>query len=375
MILLFVSFFSSLLLILGIIRYKHLHEHFSGDHDFGPQKFHEGSIPRIGGLGIYAALWIASLIAYIKDPALGVFLGLILIAAFPVTVTGLTEDITKRIGVKARLLAGFISGALLLYLFTITSIRIGVWGLDALFLNIWVAVIFLCVACAGLANAYNIIDGFNGLASMVGIISTSAIGFVAFKVGDLALVYLALILIGAVMGFFIWNYPRGLIFLGDGGAYLIGFVIAALSILLVHRNPTVSPWFALLVNAYPIFETLFTIWRRTVHQGKNPGLPDGAHFHSLIYRRVLRWAHAMDRQSATTQEPHHHYLNHAKTSPYLWLISSIGVIPALLFWQSTPLLIASFVLFIAIYLYCYRTIVQRRRPWWLASPPEIDKSS
>jgi UDP-N-acetylmuramyl pentapeptide phosphotransferase/UDP-N-acetylglucosamine-1-phosphate transferase len=376
MILLFASFFSSLLLILGIIRYKHLHEHFSGDHDLsGPQKFHQGSVPRIGGLGIYAALWIANFVAYLKDPALGVFLGLILIAAFPVTVTGFTEDITKRIGVKIRLLAGFISGALLLYLFTITSIRIDVWGLDALLLNIWVAVIFLCVACAGLANAYNIIDGFNGLASMVGIISSTAIGFVAFKVGDLALVYLALILIGAVMGFFIWNYPRGLIFLGDGGAYLIGFVIAALSILLVYRNPGVSPWFALLVNAYPIFETLFTIWRRSVHQGKNPGLPDGAHFHSLIYRRVLRWAHAMDRQSATTQEPHHHYLNHAKTSPYLWLISSVGVIPALLFWQSTPLLIASSVFFIAIYIYCYRTIVQRRRPWWLASPPEIDKSS
>ena len=103
MILLFVSFFSSLLLILGIIRYKHLHEHFSGDHDLsGPQKFHEGSIPRIGGLGIYAALWIANLVAYLKDPALGVFLSLILIAAFPVSATGLAEDITKRIGVKDR---------------------------------------------------------------------------------------------------------------------------------------------------------------------------------------------------------------------------------------------------------------------------------
>lgn len=370
MILLFASFFSSLLLILGIIRYKHLHEHFSGDHDLsGPQKFHQESTPRIGGLGIYAAMWIANLVAYLKDPALGIFLGLILIAAFPVSATGLTEDITKRVGVKVRLLAGFISGALLLYLFTITSIRIGVWGLDAIFLNFWVAGIFLCIACAGLANAYNIIDGFNGLASMVGIISTAAITFVAFKVGDLTLVYLALILIGAIMGFFIWNYPRGLIFLGDGGAYLIGFVIAALSILLVHRNPTVSPWFALLVNAYPIFETLFTIWRRSVHQGKNPGLPDGAHFHSLIYRRVLRWAYAMDRHSANTQEPHHHYLHNAKTSPYLWLISSIGVIPALLFWQRTPLLIASFVLFIAIYLYCYSAIVKRRRPWWLSTPP------
>jgi UDP-N-acetylmuramyl pentapeptide phosphotransferase/UDP-N-acetylglucosamine-1-phosphate transferase len=281
---------------------------------------------------------------------------------------GLAEDITKTVGVKARLFAGFISGALLLYLFTITSIRIGVWGLDTLFLNLWIAAIFLCIACAGLANAYNIIDGFNGLASMVGIISTAAIAFVAFKVGDLALVYGALILIGAVLGFFIWNYPRGLIFLGDGGAYLIGFVIAALSILLVYRHPAVSPWFALLVNAYPIFETLFTIWRRSVHQGRSASLPDGAHFHSLIYRRVLRWANAMDQPGASA-EPHYHCLNNSKTSPYLWFISSIGVIPALLFWESTPLLIASAILFVVIYIYCYRTIVQRRKPWWLGSPP------
>jgi UDP-N-acetylmuramyl pentapeptide phosphotransferase/UDP-N-acetylglucosamine-1-phosphate transferase len=371
MVLLLTAFISSLLLILLIIRYRHLHEYHTGDHDrTGPQKFHTSSIPRIGGLGIYLALWIATLLAYVREPALGIFLSLILIAALPVSAMGLAEDISKTVSVKARLFAGFISGALLLYLFTITSIRIGVWGLDALFLNLWIAAIFLCIACAGLANAYNIIDGFNGLASMVGIISTAAIAFVAFKVGDLALVYGALILIGAVLGFFIWNYPRGLIFLGDGGAYLIGFVIAALSILLVYRHPAVSPWFALLVNAYPIFETLFTIWRRSIHQGKSPGLPDGAHFHSLIYRRVLRWAYAIDRQSATTQVHHHHYLNNAKTSPYLWLISSIGVIPALVFWQSTPLLIASSVLFIAIYIYCYRTIVQRRRPWWLASPPK-----
>jgi len=369
MVLLLTAFISSLLLILLIIRYRHLHEHHTGDHDrSGPQKFHTGSIPRIGGLGIYLALWIATLLAYVREPALGIFLSLILIAALPVSAMGLAEDITKTVSVKARLFAGFISGALLLYLFTITSIRIGVWGLDALFLNLWIAAIFLCIACAGLSNAYNIIDGFNGLASMVGIISTAAIAFVAFKVGDLALVYGALILIGAVLGFFIWNYPRGLIFLGDGGAYLIGFVIAALSILLVYRHPAVSPWFALLVNAYPIFETLFTIWRRSVHQGRSAGLPDGAHFHSLIYRRVLRWANAMDQPGASA-EPHHHCLNNSKTSPYLWFISSIGVIPALLFWESTPLLIASTILFVVIYIYCYRTIVQRRKPWWLGSPP------
>ena len=366
MLFLITAFYSSLLLILLIIRYRHVHEHLSGDNDLsGPQKFHQKSVPRIGGLGIYVALWLTNLIAYLRDPPLGVFLSLILIAALPVSGAGLMEDMTKRISAKARLIAGFISGALLLCLFTITSIPIGIWGLDTLFLNFWVAVIFLCIACAGLTNAFNIIDGFHGLASMVGIISTTAIAIVAFKVGDFSIVYVAIILIGSVLGFFIWNYPRGLIFLGDGGAYLIGFMIAALTILLVHRNPGVSPWFALLVNAYPIFETLFTIWRRTMHQGKSPGLPDGAHFHSLTYRRILRWAHVMDRQSDDIQKAQHHYLNNAKTSPYLWLISCIGVIPALLFWDNTPLLIVSAILFMAIYMYLYRSVVKRKKPWWV----------
>lgn len=71
-------------------------------------------------------------------------------------------------------------------------------------------------------------------------------------------------MMGAIGGFFIWNYSRGLIFLAHGGAYLISLFIAVLSII--------------LLITYPIFERLFTIWRRKVHQVKNLGLPDGAHF-------------------------------------------------------------------------------------------------
>ncbi len=366
MILLFISFFSSLILILGIIRYKHLHEHLSGDHDLsGPQKFHANNTPRIGGLGIYLALWIATAVAFFKEVYLAQLITLVLVSALPVFIAGLVEDLTKKVGVKIRLFAGLLSGVLLLYFFQITSIRLDVWGLDALFMNIWVAGIFLAIACSGLSNAYNIIDGFNGLASMVAIISTAAIAFVAFKVNDIKLVYLSLILFGSIAGFFIWNYPKGMIFLGDSGAYLIGFVLAALSILLVQRNPSVSPWFALLVNAYPIFETLFTIWRRTVHQGKNPGIPDGAHFHSLIYRRVMRWA------NPKSSHIDHHYLGNAKTSPYLWVISCLGVVPAILFWKSTLILMLSAAIFMLLYVYVYRRVVRFHKPSWLSPPPEI----
>jgi len=364
MILLFISFFSSMILILGIIRFKHLHEQFSGDDDLsGPQKFHINNTPRIGGLGIYLALWVTTVAAFFKELLLAQFIIFVLLSALPVFAAGLLEDFTKKIGVKIRLLAGLLSGTLLLYFFQITSIRLDVWGLDLLFMNVWLASLFLVVACSGLSNAFNLIDGFNGLASMVAIMTTIAIAFVAFKVSDITLVYLALILLGSIAGFFIWNYPKGLIFLGDGGAYLIGFVIAALSILLVQRNPSVSPWFALLVNAYPIFETLFTIWRRTVHQGRNPGLPDGVHFHSLIYRRVMRWA------NPKSKNVDRNYLGNARTSPYLWVISCLGIVPAILFWNSTNLLMLSSIIFMLLYVYIYRRIVHFNKPSWLSPPP------
>ena len=75
-----------------------------------------------------------------------------------------------------------------------------------------IAIIFTVIAVKGLANAYNIIDGFNSLASMVAVISLLAIGYVAFKANDAVLASVCLIVIGAIGGFFIWNYPRGLIF-------------------------------------------------------------------------------------------------------------------------------------------------------------------
>jgi UDP-N-acetylmuramyl pentapeptide phosphotransferase/UDP-N-acetylglucosamine-1-phosphate transferase len=169
-------------------------------------------------------------------------------------------------------------------------------------------------------------------------------------------------MIGAIGGFFFWNYPRGLIFLGDGGAYMIGIWIGALSILLVTRNPLVSPWFALLVNAYPIFETLFSMWRRKVHQGKNPVMPDGAHFHTLIYRRIMRWTLVRDANAGFEAG---FYINNARTSPYLWLLSSLAAIPAVLFWQYSWVLQAFAFLFCVSYVWLYRSLVRFDTPDWL----------
>jgi UDP-N-acetylmuramyl pentapeptide phosphotransferase/UDP-N-acetylglucosamine-1-phosphate transferase len=276
--------------------------------------------------------------------------------ALPVFTIGLIEDLTKKVGVKTRLTVSTTSAFLGLYFLNILITKIQIPGLDWLLGISIIAIIFTVIAVTGLANAYNIIDGFNGLASMVAIISLLAIGYVAFKANDLVLASTCLIVIGAIGGFFIWNYPRGLIFLGDGGAYLICYIIASLSILLVVRNPSVSPWFALLVNAYPIFETLFTIWRRKVHQGKNPGLPDGAHFHSLVYRRIIRWAEVHELKNTAS------FAKNAKTSPYLWLLSSLAVFPAIIWWQTTWILQCFALLFCITYIWVYSAVVKFKTP-------------
>jgi len=352
------AFFSSLLITLVLIRYQHLHEKISGDHDLsGPQKFHTDITPRIGGIGIFIAILVSGAIAYaFLNLEKGLLLLQLIACSLPAFVIGLIEDLTKKVGVKVRLIATAISAFLGAYVMSIWITQIQVPGFDWLLGFGMISIVFTVIAVTGLANAYNIIDGFNGLASMVAMISLLAIGYVAFTANDSVLASVCLIVIGAIAGFFTWNYPRGLIFLGDGGAYLIGYLIASLSILLVSRNPSVSPWFALLVNAYPIFETLFTIWRRKVHQGKNPGLPDGAHFHSLIYRRMIRWAEVHESKNTSS------FAKNARTSPYLWLLSTLAVFPAIIWWQTTWVLQCFALLFCISYVWVYNAIVKFKTP-------------
>lgn len=352
------AFFASCIATLLIIRFDHLHSHISADTDLsGPQKFHKKSVPRIGGIGITLGILIAILLKFQAQPTSAIELT-ILICAIPVFSIGLTEDLTKKISVRMRLLFVALGALLAINILNIQITKLDIPGIDYLLGFSPIAIVFTTFAVTGLSNAYNIIDGFNGLSSMVGMITLMALGYISYVLADPIMISLSLIMVAAILGFFVWNYPRGLIFLGDGGAYLIGFWIAIISIMLVSRHGNLSPWFALLVNGYPILETLFTIYRRKIHQGKSPGQPDGIHFHSLIFRRVLS-----SGKRGKTQEDL--FTTNAKTSPYLWILTTLAIIPAILWWQSAPVLIMFFVLYIFGYVWLYKRIVSFKTPSWL----------
>jgi UDP-N-acetylmuramyl pentapeptide phosphotransferase/UDP-N-acetylglucosamine-1-phosphate transferase len=351
---------ASLLCTLLIVRVARTHARRSVDRDFDkPQKFHAKAVPRIGGLGVVLGLcaalpwlwWSAG------APAVGLAASL-LACALPVFLVGLAHDLSDAWTPRARLGAAALSALLACLLLDATIVRTDIPGLDAVVSIGLGAIAVTLFSVTGIAHAVNIIDGFNGLASMCAVLMLVAVCYVGFQVEDRVIALMALAGIGAVLGFFVWNFPAGLVFLGDGGAYFLGFYVAELCILLLARNPEVSPMFALLVCIYPIFETIFSVYRRWILRARPASMPDGIHLHSLIYRRVLRWAAGGNSVRARIRR-------NSMTSPYLWILCMASIIPAMLFWDSSAVLAAMLGLFVVSYVLLYRRIVRFRSPRWL----------
>lgn len=365
MLLLLTAFLASTLVTLWVIRTAQHHAHLSGDAEAaGPQKFHVGHVPRIGGVGIVLGVFLPCMLLEWQSSGAGHLELMLLACAVPAFVAGFAEDLTKRVSPAKRLVATAVSAALAGALVQAVLPRADIPGIDWLMTLPGMALVVTIFVVAGTANAVNIIDGFNGLAAMCVALMLTAFAGIAYLVGDIELVKLALITVCAVMGFFVWNYPRGLIFLGDGGAYFLGFMVAEIGVLLVVRHPQVSPLVALLICIYPVFETLFSIYRRRFLRAVPPGLPDGIHLHSLIYRRLVRWAAgSRDSRGMTARN--------SAVSPYLWMLCLTSLAPAILFWDDAAMLGLCITLFALVYVSLYWRIVRFRTPRFMKKPRKL----
>lgn len=331
-----------------------------------PQRFHLGDIPRLGGAALLSGMCLSWGLGVLQsylwgDPGslrLGAWVGLWLAALLPAALGGIAEDMTQRLSVRYRLVLTGASGVLAVCLLDLSLPRMGWPWLDAVLTAApWLGIAIVVLAVAGLPHAFNIIDGYNGLAGMVALIVCLALAHVALQVGDRALAALLVSTAAATAGFLVWNYPRGMLFAGDGGAYVWGVVIALASISLVQRNSEVSPWFPMLLLIYPVWETIFSIYRKAV-RGVSPGVADALHFHQLIYRRIVRGVFHDDESRRVL-------MRNNRTSPYLWGFTLLTVVPAVLFWSNTPLLMAFCALFVISYVMAYFAIVRFKVPQWL----------
>lgn len=339
-----VALVTSLVVTAALIVTRELHGHLTLDSQNGVQKLHSTPTPRIGGVAVVFAALVGGLLLPAEDQQL---FFLVALAGLPGFVAGLVEDVTKRVRVSTRLFATCVSGLLFSFLtgYRIVTVDISVidWALQSGLLSL----LFTSFAIGGIANAVNIIDGVNGLAAGTALIVLAGLGIVAWEVKDTAVLGLAVVTGAAILGFLAFNFPFGLIFLGDAGAYTIGYLLAVVSIMLPARNPELSPLLGLLALSYPVIETAASIHRRMKRQGTRPGQPDRLHLHSLVYRDMARkWAKAIGRP----------YLRNSMTSVCLWVLPLLSNIVLVLYPNSTPMMWGGIAVVAVVFFLIYRRV-------------------
>lgn len=342
------SFSACLLIVLT----KRHHGHLSLDSTIGVQKFHEAPTPRVGGIALAIGCFGA---LPFTDAQLRALLLPMLLAGLPAFFVGLAEDITKRVPVRTRLLLSMVSGVLAWWLTDVSLTRVNVIGIDWLLTFVPVSVMFTAFAVSGAANAFNIIDGFNGLAGGVALIALAALGAIAYRVGDIPMLHLCAVIGAVTLGFMLVNFPFGKIFLGDGGAYFLGFLIAWIAVMLPMRNHQVSVWATLLACGYPILETGFSMARKMKRRGHHPGQPDQVHLHMLLHSRVAR--HILPAAVPA--------LKNGMTSPLLWAYAALPATVAVIWPFSSVQLAIGLLVTAFVYWAAYLRLTQFR---WCFSP-------
>lgn len=317
------TMFVSLLLCAMIVLTRGWHGQLTANGTAGVQTVHQGMIPRIGGVAIILGLVTATLLIGPVDSDL---MWLLLLAVLSAWFFGIAEDISGGVSTRLRLLATMGSALIAWWLTGYGIYRVDLVGVDSLLGFTPIALVFTMFAVAGVAHSINLVDGFNGLASGTVLICLGALAWVAADLQDTLVLHLSLVVMAVTVGFFALNYPFGKLFLGDGGAYTLGFFLAWISVMLVNRHETdVSPWAPFLICAYPVLETLFSIWRRVLNN-RRMDHPDRVHLHSLVFRRVV--PRFFPDASLTARN--------ALATPFLWLFALVPAIAGV-YWHDNTL--------------------------------------
>ena len=214
------------------------------------------------------------------------------------------------------------------------------------------ALLFLCFAILGMINAFNLVDGINGQLVSYLISILLALNIVEYSTGNDVLkisdefrLYTNLLL-GALLGFFILNFPFGKIFMGDAGAYFLGAIVCW-GLIYAHLENGNSPWAVMCVLVYPFTDLVFSVFRRKFVTGGDAMKPDAEHLHHVIYMRMKELKFRHDRA------------RHFFTVVFINLFNLPYLCATMYFAENTPALVAIFFVYIFAYLLIYFALSPR----------------
>ena len=328
------------------------------DKSTGVQKFHVNATSRLGGVALFMGLiftvgW-ANSNGSISSTTHN-FLNLFILSSIPVFLAGILEDITHKIAPASRLMLALISSTLAYLLLEVKVTRTDVWVVDWLLQWPIFIYLFTLLVISGFTHATNIIDGFNGLASGQILLMLGSLSYLNYTTHQLDLFFLSTSLFFITIGFFVWNWPFGKIFLGDGGAYFLGFCVVFLGLLLVYRSAQVSPFAPIMLGIYPLVEVIFSMYRRLVIRGHSVTRADALHLHSLIFRRVLK-----NRTSSFNPQ-----LMNSKVALFFWVVTFIISCITIIYYKESNVLFGLFFIFIFFYIWLFTQLVRFKTPRWI----------
>lgn len=245
------------------------------------QSMHTKPTLRLAGVAIFMSIFLTNMIFADGLDLLSVLLW----SAIPLLALGLLEDLGVHQSPLKRLTSSIIAGSIFIAVTGTYLQDPGTFLLNAIFEYWLIAVFFTLFITSGIVNAFNLIDGLNGLSGSVSLVAATGIAAISYNAGLSHIAFPAGVICGAVIGFLMLNFPFGKIFLGDAGAYGIGFILSWMSLDVLMEAPEVSPWAMLMMFFFPFADTTLTMSRR-IMSGLPVGQPDRLHFHQVVMRII-----------------------------------------------------------------------------------------
>ncbi|ADL52750.1 MraY family glycosyltransferase [Clostridium cellulovorans] len=245
----------------------------------GGRRIHSKDTPLLGGLSIYIAFAVVSLFFTGEFDKLKF---IIVISALPIVVGGILDDIYE-IRPLYKIMFQLAGAVMLIVMGVKIQLLTNPFGTGDQFFSLqYLSIPITILWIIGVTNAFNLIDGLDGLCGGVAFISSLSIFFMSILNGRPMVAALTIILCGSILGFLMFNFHPATIFLGDTGSQLLGFLLAAISMVGTVKSATAfAVAVPILALGIPIYDTLFAMIRRKVN-GKPILQADKGHFHHRL---------------------------------------------------------------------------------------------
>jgi UDP-GlcNAc:undecaprenyl-phosphate/decaprenyl-phosphate GlcNAc-1-phosphate transferase len=285
---LFPTLILSLLITIGMIPFlKTTALHFNAVDFPNPRKVHSRPMPKVGGVAMAFGAIVPILI---WSPSTR-FVDALLMGAGVLVVFGFMDDL-KEMDYRTKLVGQIIAALIVMQYGGLSISCMGDCLPEGAIIPAWFSAPLTLFIIVGVTNAINLSDGLDGLAGGISMMMFICLGVMANQNSMTASALLAGAVIGAIFGFLRFNTHPAVIFMGDAGSQLLGFIAVTLSLYISQTSEPISRTFPILLLGFPILDTL-TVMMERIRKGVSPFKADKNHFHHKLLRLGLQHAEAV----------------------------------------------------------------------------------